>query len=268
MATVRPVGAATWNPAEYLRFGGERARPFADLIARVTSQQPRAVVDLGCGTGALTAGLARRWPHARILGVDSSAEMLAQAARSAEPGRVEFVQADVSTWEPDGPVDVVISNALLHWIPGHERLLGAWAASLSPGGELAIQVPSNFTAPTHALLAELCSAPRWAGRLADVAPRPDAVLSPAGYFDVLSAAGLVPDVWETTYLHVLTGSDPVLEWVRSTVLRPVLARLDEAEAAEFTARYASALHEAYPPRPDGTTLLPFRRIFAVAARPA
>lgn len=268
MATVRRVGAAAWNPSTYLRFAGERARPFADLMARIRSDEPRTVVDLGCGTGSLTAELARRWPHARVVGVDSSAEMLAEAAGSAEPGRIEFVQGDVTTWQPDGPVDVLVSNAVLHWIPGHERLLTRWAAALSPAGELAMQVPGNFRAPTHALLAELCAGPRWADRLAEVAPRRDAVLSPAGYFDVLSATGLVPDVWETTYLHVLTGEDPVLGWVRSTALRPVLARLEDVAAAEFTALYASALREAYPLRADGTTLLPFRRIFAVAARPA
>lgn len=265
---MRRVRAAAWNPSAYLRFGGERARPFADLIAHIGCHEPRTVVDLGCGTGGLTVELARRWPRARVVGVDSSAEMLAEAAHRTEPGQLEFVRGDVSAWEPDGPVDVLVTNAVLHWIPGHERLLTKWAAALSPGGELAMQVPGNFRAPAHALLAELCGGPRWADRLAEVAPRGDAVLSPAGYFDVLSAAGLLPDVWETTYLHVLTGPDPVLEWVRSTVLRPVLARLDDGEAAQFTALYASALREAYPPRPDGTTLLPFRRIFAVAARPA
>lgn len=261
------MGAAAWNPADYLRFAGERGRPFADLLARVSSREPRLVVDLGCGTGSLTATLARRWPHARVVGVDSSADMLADAAGSDEPGRVEFVQADVRAWEPAGPVDVLVSNAVLHWIPEHEGWLTRWASALAPGGQLAVQVPGNFRSPTHTLLGELCRAPRWADRLAEVAPRPDAVLSPATYFDVLSAAGLAPDVWETTYLHVLSGPDPVLEWVRSTVLRPVVARLGDDDAAEFTALYASTLREAYPPRPDGTTLLPFRRIFAVGTRP-
>ena len=129
-------------------------------------------------------------------------------------------------------------------------------------------MPGNFRAPTHALLADLCRSPRWASRLAAAAPPPDAVLEPAGYLDVLAAAGLYADVWETTYLHVLTGSDPVLGWVRSTVLRPVLALLPDDEAAEFTAEYAAALRAAYPTRPDGTTLLPFRRVFAVASRPS
>jgi trans-aconitate 2-methyltransferase len=256
-----------WDPATYLRFGGERARPFADLLDHVPVREPRRVVDLGCGTGALTASLARRWPTARILGVDSSPEMLAAAAEHAQPGRVEFARDDVRTWQPDGPVDVLVSNAVLHWVPGHDRLLARWAAALPPAGALAVQVPGNFRAPTHALLAELCAAPEWGGRLAEVAPRPDAVLSPAGYLEVLAGAGLSPDVWETTYLHVLTGPDPVLGWVRGTVLRPVLARLDDDEAARLTDAYAAALREAYPPRPDGTTLLPFRRIFVVGTRP-
>jgi len=157
---------------------------------------------------------------------------------------------------------------VLHWIPGHERLIADWAGWLPPGGWLALQVPGNFGAPTHALLAELCRSDAWADRLGEVAPAPDAVLEPAGYLDVLAAAGLSADVWETTYLHVLTGLDPVLGWVRSTVLRPVLARLGDDDAARLTAAYAAALRAAYPARPDGTTVLPFRRVFAVGHRPA
>jgi trans-aconitate 2-methyltransferase len=260
--------AADWDPATYLRFGDERARPFLDLLARVGAVAPSVVVDLGCGEGELTASLARRWPGARITGVDSSATMLAAAAAHAVPGQVYFTAGDVRTWEADDPVDVLVSNAVLHWVAGHDELLSRWAARLAPGGWLALQVPGNFRAPTHALLAGLCRSVEWADRLAGAAPRPDTVLEPAGYFDVLAAAGLATDAWETTYLHVLTGPDPVLAWVRSTQLRPVLARLDDADAARFTEQYAAALREAYPVRADGTTLLPFRRIFAVGARPA
>jgi trans-aconitate 2-methyltransferase len=256
-----------WDPATYLRFADERARPFAELLARVRAPEPSVVVDLGCGEGALTASLSRRWPGARITGVDSSAEMLAAAAAHAVPGRVSFTAGDVRDWTPSGPVDVLVSNAVLHWVPGHERLLARWAADLSPGGELAVQVPGNFRAPTHTLLAQLCADSRWAGRVGEVAPRPDAVLDPADYHDVLTGTGLSADVWETTYLHVLAGEDPVLGWVRSTVLRPVLARLDEDSATELTAAYAAALREAYPRRADGTTVLPFRRVFAVGRRP-
>ncbi|MGY1615171.1 trans-aconitate 2-methyltransferase [Geodermatophilus sp. SYSU D00691] len=261
-----PAGPGTWDPAAYLRFAGERARPFAELLARVRSERPREVVDLGCGEGTLTASLARRWPAARITGIDSSPEMLAAASAHAVDGRVRFALGDVREWTPDAPVDVLLSNAVLHWVPGHEGLLAAWAGLLAPGGELAVQVPGNFRAPTHTLLAELCADPRWAARVADVAPRPDAVLDPTAYLEVLTAAGLAADVWETTYLHVLEGADPVLGWVRSTVLRPVLGRLDDGSAAALTAEYAAALRSAYPRRPDGTTVLPFRRVFMVGRR--
>jgi trans-aconitate 2-methyltransferase len=259
---------AGWDPATYLRYAGERARPFVDLLSRVAAVAPDSVVDLGCGEGALTASLAQRWPGARVTGIDSSPSMLAAAATHAVPGRVEFVAGDVRDWAPDAPVDVVVSNAVLHWVAGHDAVLTRCAGWLRPGGWLAVQVPGNFRAPTHALLAELCLSPRWASLLDAAAPRPDTVLEPAGYLDVLTAAGLSSDVWETTYLHVLSGSDPVLGWVRSTVLRPVLALLPDDEAAEFTAEYAAALRAAYPARPDGTTLLPFRRVFAVGSRPS
>ena len=256
--------AGPWDVAAYTRFSDERSRPFLDLVARVPSRSPGPVVDMGCGEGTMTAALADRWPGARVTGVDSSAEMLG-AARPV-PGRVEFVRADVREWQPAAPVDVVVSNAVLHWVPRHEDLLVAWAGWLAPGGVLAVQVPGNWRAPSHALLDALCRSPRWADRLADAGPRPDTVLEPAEYADLVSAAGLEPDVWETTYLHRLSGSDPVLAWVRSTVLRPVLARLPGDDATAFTAEYAAALRTAYPERRDGTTLLPFRRIFVVGTR--
>jgi trans-aconitate 2-methyltransferase len=258
---------ADWDPATYLQYGDERARPFVELMARVRAAAPAVVVDLGCGEGALTASLARRWPGAGVTGVDSSEAMLTAAAAHAVPGRVEFVRGDVREWRPSGPVDVLVTNAVLQWVPGHDRLLADWSGALAPGGWLAMQVPGNFGSPTHRLLGELCRSPRWAAQVRDVPRGTDAVLEPAGYYDVLTAAGLTADVWETTYTHVLTGPDPVLGWVRATQLRPVLAQLGQDDATEFTAAYAAALREAYPMRSDGTTLLPFRRIFAVGTRP-
>jgi trans-aconitate 2-methyltransferase len=265
---VQPPG--TWDPTTYLRFAGERARPFAELLSRIDTDAPRVVVDLGCGDGSGTATLAQRWPGAQVTGVDSSPSMLQAAAGHAVPGRLEFVAGDVRDWRPAGPVDVLVSNAVLHWVPGHEQLIAGWAGELAPGGWLAVQVPGNQEAPTHALLASLVGSPRWAGRLApgdDMVLDPAAVLDPAGYLDVLTAAGLTADVWETTYLHVLTGKDPVLRWVSGTVLRPVLARLSADDAEELTIEYAAALRAAYPARANGTTVLPFRRVFAVGHRP-
>jgi trans-aconitate 2-methyltransferase len=259
-------GRDGWDPVAYLRFADERRRPFADLLGRVGAADPAVVVDLGCGDGSVTATLHRRWPQAQVTGVDSSATMLAAAAEHAAPGRLAFVRADVREWRPAGPVDVLVSNAALHWVPEHPALLARWAAVVPVDGWLAMQVPGNHRAPTHALLAALCRSPRWASLLADAAPDPDAVLTPGGYLDVLTGGGLATEVWETTYLHVLTGEDPVLRWVAGTVLRPVLARLSGQDADAVTAEYAAALREAYPRRADGTTVLPFRRVFAVGHR--
>jgi trans-aconitate 2-methyltransferase len=260
-----------WDPGQYRRFADERSRPFADLLARVRAEDPRLVVDLGCGPGELTARLARRWPGAEVRGVDNSAEMIAEAQKlagqdGAAPGagRLSFTLADVGSWQPDRPADVIISNAVLQWIPDHLGVLGRWAGFLAPGGWLAIQVPANFDQPSHAILRELASSGRWRSQLAGVQLNRQAA-EPAEYLDLLARAGLAVDAWETTYLHVLAGDDPVLEWYRGTGLRPVLAALTPEAAAEFTAEYGARVRVAYPAVPYGT-VLPFRRVFAVAVR--
>jgi trans-aconitate 2-methyltransferase len=259
------VGFA-WDPARYRRYSDERSRPFGDLLARVRATDPSCVVDLGCGDGSLTATLAARWPAATVVGVDSSAPMLA-AGRPTETAGVELRQGRIQDWTPDRPVDVLVSNAALHWVPEHPDLLARFVASLAPGGELAFQVPGNFGAPSHTLLTGLRRAAHWRGRLGAAADRSGTVLEPADYLHRLVALGCEVDAWETTYLHLLTGPDPVLEWVRGTALRPVLAALPEPDAAEFEGEYRALLREAYPAGPAGT-VFPFRRIFVVARRPA
>lgn len=250
-----------WDPEVYGRYADERSRPFQELVARVRAAEPASVVDLGCGDGALTATLADRWPSASVLGVDSSAEMLAGAP--AGP-RLRFAQGRIEDWEPAGPVDVLLSNAALQWVPDHAALLPRLVGALAPGGWLALQVPGNWREPSHTLLAELRESPRWRSRLAGAGRGPEqAPPDPAGYVRLLAGLGCAVDAWETTYAQVLPGPDPVLGWVRGTALRPVLARLPAAEAAEFEAEYGALLREAYPAQPWGT-LLPFRRVFAVA----
>lgn len=254
-----------WDPAQYGRYADERSRPFFELTGRVRATNPATVVDLGCGPGDLTATLAERWPAADVTGVDSSPEMIDRARRLAGD-RLAFVQADAATWAPETPPDVIVSNALFQWVPGHRAVLTRLAAALAPGGFLAFQVPGNFGAPSHALLRELCRTPRWRDRLAD-AVRDAPVDEPTGYLDLLARAGCAVDAWETTYLHLLPGEDAVLEWVKGTALRPVLTRLtDPGDREAFLTEYRAALREAYPPRPYGT-VFPFRRLFAVAEAP-
>ncbi len=253
--------APPWDPLQYRRFADERSRPFFELVARVGAERPRRVVDLGCGTGALTATLAERWPDALVEGIDSSPEMLAEAASRANSGRLRFALGDVRDWRPEAPADVLVSNAVLQWVPGHADLLAGWVEGLATGGWLAFQVPGNFRAPTHVLLDELCASPRWRERLGPPADGAG-VREPGEYAARLAAAGCEVDAWETTYLHVLSGPDPVLEWVKGTALRPVLAALAGEEREAFVAEYRARLQEAYPPQAFGT-VLPFRRIFVV-----
>jgi trans-aconitate 2-methyltransferase len=252
-----------WDTTQYLRFGGERARPFFDLLGRVGAEEPGLVVDMGCGPGNLTAALAERWPSATVVGVDNSSEMI-EAARVHDAPGLSFVRDDVKHWKPQAVPDVIISNAVLQWVPGHLELLARWAGWLADGGWLAIQVPGNFDQPAYAIMRELTSGARWRPLLANAALNRQAA-DPAQYAELLAGAGCEVDAWETIYLHILHGEDPVLEWYRGTGLRPVLAALDAGQEAEFLAEYAERLRAAYPPRPFGT-VFPFRRVFAVARR--
>ncbi|MGW1174299.1 methyltransferase domain-containing protein [Kitasatospora sp. NPDC002543] len=257
-----------WDPAQYLRFADERTRPLRDLLARVPAlPHPGAetVLDIGCGPGNSTAVLRERWPHARLTGVDNSAPMLATARAEGEPG-ASYLLADARDYDPaPARPDLIVSNATLQWVDGHLALLPRWADALEPGGVLAFQVPGNFDAPSHTLLADLRRSARWRDALGEKAVRAG-VHPPERYLDALAAAGCLPDVWETTYLTPLPGSDPVLEWVKGTALRPVLTRLaDPADRAAFLAEYGRLLREAYPAGPGGT-VFPFRRIFAVGTK--
>jgi len=254
-----------WDPELYQRFGDERSRPFFDLLGRVAAEAPDRVVDLGCGPGTLTATLARRWPGAQVRGVDSSAEMIEAAqALPADGGRLSFALGDVRDWEPGGRVDVIISNAVLQWVPDHLAVLARWAGFLPAGGWLAFQVPANFDQPSHQALRELVGSDRWRPLLAGVRLNRQAA-EPAEYVDLLARAGFEVDAWETTYVHVLPGDDPVLDWYRGTGLRPVIAALPPGRADDFLADYRERMSQAYPAAPYGT-VFPFRRVFAVAVR--
>ena len=250
-----------WDPDRYLDYAQLRGRPFHELLARVGAIEPRRVVDLGCGPGNLTGELPGRWPGARIEALDSSPEMV-EAARAAG---VRAHVGDVREYEPQPDTDVLITNAVLQWVPEHRELLRHWATRLPAGAWLALQVPGNFAASSHALVRELAAQPHWRRLLHYVRLRPpDAVEDPQGYAELLAAQGCAVDAWETTYLQPLAGENPVLEWISGTALRPITAALDEPDWQRFRAELAPMLAKAYPARADGTTWFPFRRVFAVA----
>jgi trans-aconitate 2-methyltransferase len=250
-----------WDPAQYLKFADHRLRPAVDLLNRIDLTAPGDVHDLGAGAGNVTRLLRARWPQARITGVDESPEMLAKAA-AAGPD-IAWQRADLATWRPSRPADVIYSNAALHWLPDHERLFPTLLGSLVPGGVLAVQMPRNFAAPSHTAVAEAVRSGPWRATLEPLL-RPVPVEDPAFYFDVLGSRAAALDIWETEYLHVLEGEHPVKEWVKGSWLKPLLDALPEPERGRFEARYAELVGRAYPRRADGRTLFPFRRLFIVA----
>jgi trans-aconitate 2-methyltransferase len=254
-----------WDPAQYLKFSDERLRPGFELLARIGELPDGAAWDIGCGTGEHARAIAERWPARTVIGFDSSAEMLGKAR--AVPSRLEWRQGRVEEWRPESPAALVFSNAVLQWVDGHAALFSRLFASLVPGGVLAIQMPRNFSAPSHVLMRKIASEGPRAAKLKPLL-RTDPVGDPGSYYDLLApkARGGV-DIWETEYLHLLAetkGESPVLSWVRGTAVRPLLAALDAGEQKAFLAAYDEALRAAYPPRADGMTLFPFRRIFILA----
>ncbi|HEX5464111.1 MAG TPA: methyltransferase domain-containing protein, partial [Burkholderiales bacterium] len=241
----------TWDPAQYRKFSGHRTRPAADLIDRVPLDAPKIIADLGCGEGAVTQLLHRRWPQADLTGVDSSAEMLGVAVRELPDAHWE--KADIATWMPPAPVDLLFSNAALQWLTGHATLFPRLIDQVKPGGVLAVQMPRNFTARSHTLVTEVARSGPWREKLVPLL-RVEPVAAPEFYYDLLAPRVAELDIWETEYLQVLAGDNPIAEWTKGTWRRPLLAALDDAERQLFEAEYRQRIAESYPPRRDGKTL--------------
>jgi trans-aconitate 2-methyltransferase len=252
-----------WDPAVYSAFAQPRLRPALDLMGRIEVESPARIADLGCGTGNVTRLLAARWPGATVTGVDSSPEMLDTARQGG--GAVTYVQGDMGSWQPDAPLDLLFSNAALQWLGGHQTLFPRLLSLLAPGGTLAVQMPHNHYAASHALMAEAAKAGPWAERLVPLAGR-FPVGEPAFYYDLLAPLAASLDIWETEYLHVLDGDNPVVGWTMGTALRPLLAAVEDKPDWHdgFLADYSARILAAYAPQKDGKTLLPFRRLFLVA----
>jgi trans-aconitate 2-methyltransferase len=251
-----------WDPDRYLTYADERGRPFVELLGRVGAETPASVVDLGCGPGNLTRLVLDRWPTARVTGVDSSPAMIEKARAGGGP--IDFEVGDIRDWAsttPPGTVDVLLANAAFQWVPGHLDLLPRLVRAVRPGGWFAFQVPGNFAEPSHRLRAELAAEPAYAPYTASL----DAPGShdPEVYLETLADAGCEVDAWETTYLHVLTGDDPVFTWISGTSLLPTRAALPDEVWPDFAAELKRRLAAAYPVR-HGRVVMPFRRIFCVA----
>jgi len=254
-----------WSAKQYTAFEDERTRPVRDLLAAVPGRAVLTAVDLGCGPGNSTEVLLQRFPNATVTGLDSSPDMIT-AAQTRLP-HLRFRVADIATWDAAGPFDAILANAVLQWLPDHADLLPRLVAKLAPGGSLAVQMPDNLDEPAHRLMREIAADGPWAAKLANAAGARQAMGTPDWYYGVLRPHCARVDVWRTTYHHPLAGgADAVVEWFKGSGLRPFLAPLDASEAVSFLTEYRKRIADAYPALPDGSVLLPFPRLFLVAAR--
>jgi trans-aconitate 2-methyltransferase len=253
----------SWSAKQYVSFEDERTRPVRDLLAAVPATEANLAIDIGCGPGNSTELLAKRFPHATIRGLDSSPDMIA-AARKRLP-KVQFELTDIGAWSESGPFDVILANAVLHWVPDHAALFPSLLAKLAAGGSLAVQMPDNLQEPAHRLMREIAADGPWAEKLGGAAKAQTARQDANWYYRTLRPACAKVDVWRTTYHHPLAGgAQAVVEWFKGSGLRPFLGPLDDDERKAYLDRYTAAVAKAYPALPDGTVLLPFPRLFIVA----
>jgi trans-aconitate 2-methyltransferase len=252
-----------WNPQQYLKFSGHRLRPAVDLLMRIPDFPIRSVADLGAGAGNVTKLLWERWPGAAVLGIEGSAEMVA-AGKKAAP-EVDWLHQDLGAWRPAHKFDLIYSNAALHWLPDHGSLFPSLMEKIEPGGILAVQMPRNFGAPSHVLIAETALNGPWRSQLEHLVTPPP-VQDPGYYHSVLAPFSDNIDIWETEYLQVLEGENPVKEWTKGTWLTRYLDVLRGQDKLAFEAAYAERIAKAYPPNSAGQTFFPCRRLFIVAQR--
>ena len=263
---------ASWNPELYLRFAAERTRPALDLAMRARtlleaggSAAPPRILDLGCGPGNSTAVLAALFPGSSLVGLDSSPEMI-ESARKGEV-QAEWVLCDGATYRPAGGFDLVFSNAALQWIPDQSAILAKMSSWLRPGGALAIQVPGNGDSPLHQSLRRTAASSAWGSRFEGL-EKLIRYEEPPFYFEELAPSGLSVELWESTYWHLLSSWQAMIDWYSGTGMRPWLERLaSEAERQAFKDAVLEGASAGYPLRPDGSVFFPFRRIFVTAVRP-
>ena len=251
-----------WLPDDYLRFADERNRPARDLIARISLKAPELVYDLGCGPGNSTALLREAYPQAKLVGLDTSKTMLAKARKGLP--QVQFMEADIAAWPGEPDADLLYANASFQWVPDHVSVLLRLLKGLKAGSVLALQIPDNLDEPSHRLMRETAETGPWAKALKDAAGSREVIRTPHEYYTLLKPHCRSLDIWHTAYYHVLDGVQGIVDFVRTTGLRPFLDPLDEAMRVQFIDAYRAELAKAYPVILDGKVLMRFPRLFLVA----
>jgi trans-aconitate 2-methyltransferase len=255
---------ADWNSAQYLKFAAERTQPAIDLATRISSCSPAKVIDIGCGPGNSTAILKQAFPNADITGADNSENMIAAAQKEYPDLHWRVCDASKDLPAMAGEFDLVFSNACIQWIPDHPALLKNMLGLLKKGGTLAVQVPMNFGEPIHQIIGEITTSAKWRSRFPN--PRIFFTLTPSEYFDLLSEYAAEFSIWTTTYYHVMKSHNDILEWYRSTGLRPYLDALDEGERPDFVQDIMEQVKQRYPAQKNGNILFRFPRFFFTARR--
>ncbi|WP_421779758.1 trans-aconitate 2-methyltransferase [Kiloniella litopenaei] len=253
-----------WNTVQYLQFENLRTRPASELLDRVGINDPQLVVDLGCGPGNSTELLRARFPSAVITGIDSSPKMLDEAKKRLSD--VTFSHDDIATWNPEKKVDVIFANASLQWVTGHCDLFPRLMEHLNAGGFLAVQMPDNLSEPSHVLMRETASEGAWAEKLSEAVKSREVIGNSADYYNWLADQSEVIDIWRTSYEHVLADATAIVDWVKSTGLRPFLNPLNDREREAYLEQYLRKIKQAYTPLKDGRVLLTFPRLFIVAKK--
>lgn len=253
-----------WDPNLYLKFSDQRARPASDLIAQIKLDDLRRIIDLGCGTGNSTEQLHARWPSTELTGLDSSENMILQARQNHPDWK--WIQSTIENWNPAGTYNLVFSNAALHWVPNHGEIFARLLNAVTPGGVLAVQMPNNFQAPAHLAMKKAATDPRWASALRRAAE--NIFIQPAAfYYNALRKEANILNIWETEYLQIMDGPRAVLDWMRSTAMRPYLSRLaNDAQRSEFEQLCLAEYEELFPADDQGKSLFPYKRMFIVAGK--
>ncbi|MDC9809932.1 MULTISPECIES: trans-aconitate 2-methyltransferase [Rhizobium] len=253
-----------WSASQYAKFEDERTRPARDLLAQVPLQSIRRAVDLGCGPGNSTELIIERYGAEGVSGLDSDTNMLA-AARKRLPG-TDFVEADLGSWRPAEPADLLFANAVFQWLPDHLDIFDRLMDGLSEGGVLAVQMPDNLGEPSHLAMEETAHAGPWRTAFEGKSVRRKGLPAPSAYYSRLIAKAARVDIWHTIYNHPMADAAAIVEWVKGTGLMPYLAQAGEEHREAFLADYLKQVEKAYPKMSDGRVLLRFPRIFMVVVK--
>ncbi|KAA0699840.1 trans-aconitate 2-methyltransferase [Neorhizobium sp. P12A] len=253
-----------WSANQYVKFEDERTRPARDLLAQVPLDSVTHAIDLGCGPGNSTELIVERFGKAGVSGLDSDLNML-EAARKRMPD-TPFVEADLATWQPSEPADLLFANAVFQWLPNHLDIFDRLMDGLKSGGVLAIQMPDNLMEQSHLMMEETAHAGPWREAFEKKSVRRKPLPSPSAYYDRLIGKSSRLDIWHTAYNHPMENAAAIVEWVKGTGLRPYLDHAGEEHREAFTADYLERITKAYPPLADGKVLLRFPRLFMVTVK--